>query len=497
VQEDGMISDRRLIVVSNRLPITIETGSRMLVTDSSGGLISALIPVLNRSGGCWIGWTGTDHTSGVDVALTEWCSRRSYSFAPVFLTAEEIRRYYQGFSNEIVWPLFHGLPSRCQFGITYWNGYCRVNEKFADVVQRVSEKDDFIWVHDYHLMKLAEVLRRHGLRQRLAYFHHIPFPCPDVFETLPWRVEVLRALLDFDLLGFQTSRDRRNFIACLEHCLPRVGVGSAGNHVRVRAEARSVLVGTYPISIDYEAFAGSSTDSDIDSGFEPRAQDTGKLRTIIGVDRLDYTKGIPERLQGFQRLLQRNPDLRGTVRLMQIVVPSREELHEYKQLRLRIETLVSNINGEFSRPGWIPIHYFYRTVPRDELISHYRGADVAAVTPLRDGMNLVAKEFCAAKTNGRGVLVLSEFAGAAEELKKGALLVNPNDTDAVASSFENALSMPLWEQRRRMEAMQSHLRAHDVFQWAQSFIRTAEDAANVVAPAATASLTKTFVGDKR
>lgn len=462
----------RLIVVSNRLPITVETTEHRL-NASSGGLVGALIPILDRSGGCWIGWTGTDYDQAIAGVLSDWCATKQYSFVPIFLTAEESARYYQGFSNEIIWPLFHGLPSRCQFGLTYWNAYCTVNEKFADAIERISVDEDFIWVHDYHLMKVAESVRGRLSARRLAYFHHIPFPCPDVFETLPWRVEILRSLLSFDLVGFQTSRDRRNFIACLEHCLPGIRVSYAGGWLEVRAEGRLTLVGTYPVSIDYDAFSESPIESSIASAIESTRNDAQDFRTIIGVDRLDYTKGIPERLAAFQRLLERSPALRGRVGLLQIVVPSREDIPEYKQLRLRIETMVSKINGEHSIPGWIPIHYFHRAVSRGELIAFYRAAHVAAVTPLRDGMNLVAKEFCASRSDERGVLVLSEFAGAAEELKPGALLVNPNDTEALASAFEMALSMEESEQRRRMRLMRSHLRNHDVFRWAESFTRTA------------------------
>jgi trehalose 6-phosphate synthase len=303
------------------------------------------------------------------------------------------------------------------------------------------------------------------MRQRLAYFHHIPFPCPDVFEVLPWRTEILRSLLDFDLLGFQTVRDRCNFIACLEHCMPEMRIHQIGQELQIRGEGRRTLAGVYPISIDYDAFANPAVDS---------IAETPGFRTIIGVDRLDYTKGIPERLAAFERLLERRPEFRGRVGLIQIVVPSRENIPEYRELRLRIETLISKINGEYSRPGWIPIHYFHQTFSRNELIRFYRSADIAAVTPLRDGMNLVAKEFCASRTDGRGVLVLSEFAGAASELKCGALLVNPNDCEALALAFETALTMEDSEQFRRMRAMQGHLRNHDVFRWADSFIRATQ-----------------------
>jgi alpha,alpha-trehalose-phosphate synthase [UDP-forming] len=453
----------RLVVVSNRLPVTMHVrDGRHVLQSSGGGLVSALVPVLGRTGGSWIGWTGTDYDRAVAKSVRQWCSGKNYSFAPVFLTADERALYYRGFSNEIVWPLCHGLPSRCQFTSSYWNAYRNVNDKFAEVVQRNAHSDDLIWIHDYHLMLLAQALRGRRLRNQLAYFHHIPFPCPDVFETLPWRVDVLRALMRFNVVGFQTIRDRNNFISCLERCLTDVRVSGNDENLQVEADGYRATVGAYPISIDYDAFAAEAPTT-VET---PPGENSLK---ILGIDRLDYTKGIPERIIAFKTLLDQNPELRGKVTMVQIVVPSREDIPEYRDLRLRIETLVSHINGDYSTTAWIPIHYFYRAFSRTELIGFYRAAHVAAVTPLRDGMNLVAKEFCASRMDQRGVLVLSEFAGAAEELKCGALLVNPYDSEALASAFERAIQMNDAEQHARMDRMQSHLRAHDVFRWCESF----------------------------
>ncbi len=458
-----------LIVVSNRLPVTLKSGHELQPDASNGGLVSALTPILDRRCGHWVGCPGTAYDPDVERVLKRWSSSRNYAFQPVFLTDDERAGYYQGFSNEIIWPLFHGLPSRCQFDNSYWNAYCQVNEKFADAVQAIAQDDDFVWVHDYHLMKIAGCVHQRNWRRRMAYFHHIPFPCPDIFETLPWRSEVIQSLMHFEVLGFQTRRDQNNFIACLERFAPYVRISQAGEQMHVRANGRRFLVGTYPIGIDYDAFACASIDSSLLYSLESLKAAPG-FRVVVGVDRLDYTKGIPQRLSAFEKLLECNASLRGLVSMLQIVVPSREEIPEYKQLRLSIETLVSRINGKYSRPGWIPIHYFHQAVSQRELIAFYRTAHIAAVTPLRDGMNLVAKEFCASKIDSTGVLILSEFAGAAQELKCGALLVNPNDCHALVQAFETALSMEESEQRRRMLAMQRHLRKHDVFQWAESFI---------------------------
>ena len=464
------MNGERLIVVSNRLPVTVRrSGGEFSLESSGGGLVSALAPVLSETGGCWIGWTGTDFDKSLAEAVADWSARRNYHLEPVFLTPEENASYYRGFSNEIIWPLFHGLPSRCHFHSTYWDGYCRVNEKFADAVELVAGTSDFIWVQDYHLMMLARDLRARHIVQRLGYFHHIPFPPPDIFETLPWRSQVLRGLLQFDVLGFQTPRDRRNFVECLHRCLPRVQVSGIGERLLARLEGQWSSIGTYPISIDYRNFCSEASEPAVTAAAEQMRQRFSATQVILGVDRLDYTKGIPERLTAFQRLLETNPELCGRVTMIQIVVPSREDIPEYMQLRLHIETLVSKINGEYTRPGWVPIHYFHRSFPRKELIAFYRAADVALVTPLRDGMNLVAKEFCAARIDNRGALVLSEFAGAAAELQNGALLVNPHDIDTVASVLARALRMTESEQSLRMQRMRSHLESHNVFHWSQSF----------------------------
>jgi trehalose 6-phosphate synthase len=304
---------------------------------------------------------------------------------------------------------------------------------------------------------------------RLVYFHHIPFPAPDIFEALPWRENVLHALLQFDLIGFQTTKDQNNFLACLNRCLARVRISTIGNDAVVSTKRRWTKIATYPISVDYESLSAHSCDQAVVGEVEAIRSKMGQTRIILGVDRLDYTKGIPERLFAFRTLLEHNPQLRGKVTLLQFVVPSREQIPEYRDLKIRLERLVSQINGEYATPGWSPIQYFYRSISTAELMAYYRAADIALITPLKDGMNLVAKEFCSARVDSRGVLILSEFAGAAEELKCGALTVNPHDSERMAAVLRKALQMSESEQRMRMETMRSHIRAHDVFHWAQSF----------------------------
>ena len=462
---------RNLIVVSNRLPITVESrNDELQLNPSDGGLVTALAPVLRERGGCWVGSLGANKNDAVLELARNWSSWQGYALEPVFLTSAEQSSYYDGFSNEIIWPLFHGLPSRCKFECKYWHGYGKANEKFASAVERVWNRQDFIWVHDYHLMLVGGALRARGWRGQLGYFHHIPFPPPDIFETLPWRVEVLHALMQFNTIGFQTSRDRCNFLAALHKHLPGPLTSSINDQLMVWAGDRRATVGTYPISIDYDELANKANAPDVSAAVDAIRERASGLQIILGMDRLDYTKGICERLMAFQTLLERHAELRGKVTLIQVVIPSREHISEYSELKLRIEALVSKINGEFSRPGWAPIQYFHRCLSRTELLALYRAAHVAVVTPLKDGMNLVSKEFCAARTDNLGILILSEFAGAAQELKCGALVVNPHHISRLASVLHFALLMDEAEQTERMELMRSHIRRHDVFSWSRSFL---------------------------
>ena len=460
---------RRLIVVSNRLPVTIEeTDIGLRLQASCGGLVTALRPVLHDSLGCWVGWTGTDYAPEIaDLLRGE--SAHDYSLVPVFLTAAEKACFYHGCSNEIVWPLFHDLQSHCNFDPTYWDVYRQVTEKFADAVQQVAHSDDFVWVHDYHLMLLADALRAREVRLRLAYFHHIPFPPPDIFEKLPWRNQILRGLLQFTTLGFQTARDRRNFVACLRRCLRDVHVLRLGERLLVRAEGSHAVVGTFPISVDFQELATRASDPVVAAQANEIQHNINGEQIILGVDRLDYTKGIPERLVAFRVLLERYPELRGRITLVQVVVPSREEIPKYKELKLAIERQISELNGKYGTPGWVPVIYLHRCLSRPELVAFYRAADIALVTPLKDGMNLVAKEFCASRVDDGGVLILSEFAGAATELKCGALLVNPYDAEGIASALYRAFRMSDREQRVRMQRMRRFIQRHDLFRWYDSF----------------------------
>lgn len=475
---------QRLLVVANRLPVTFEAdGGKYVLRPSSGGLVTALRPLLEKYPGAWIGWTGTDHEPRAAEALAQASADGSYSLVPVYLTAEEKANFYCGFSNEIVWPLFHDLQSRCNFDPAYWETYFEVNEKYADAILQVARRRDFIWVHDYHLMLVADCLRNRGARLQTAFFQHIPFPPPDIFEKLPWRREILTALLQFNVVGFQTQRDRRNFVACVRRFVRGASFRKVRENLLVETESRAALVGAFPIGIDFEEFAAAANTAEVVARAEElrRSLDGGQI--VLGVDRLDYTKGIVERLLAFRRLLESHPALHRRITLVQVVVPSRTNIPKYRDLKLEIERLVSDINGRYGEPGWVPVHYVHRHLPRPELIAYYRAADIALITPLKDGMNLVAKEFCATRVDDDGVLILSEFAGAATQLKSGALLVNPYDMDGVAYALDRALRMEARERQTRMQRLRSLIRRHDVYRWCESFCQPTRSQAEPDDPA--------------
>lgn len=464
---------KRIIVVSNRLPVSVQkNGSSHELVPSAGGLVTALTPVLRETGGCWIGWTGTDYDRAVERTIRQTSLPGGGRLIPVFLTEEERKQFYCGFANEVIWPLFHDLPTCCNFEPAYWEAYCEVNEKFADSLTAVAANEDFVWVHDYHLMLLADCVSDREVHPRLGYFHHIPFPPPDIFEKLPWRATIIRALLRFGVIGFQTIRDRRNFMQCVRRFMPAARLRRLGTNLVIAHDLGATVLGTFPISVDFDEFAETARAEDVASrSDEIRLGIPGT--TILGVDRLDYTKGIPERLKAFRLLLETHHELHGKISLVQIVVPSREDVPKYRELRLNIEQLVSQINGAFGRPGWVPVHFLHRQVPRKELLAYYRAADIAVVTSLKDGMNLVAKEYCSARVDDCGALILSEFAGAAAELNIGALLVNPYDTEGVMESIVRACNMCPEERTWRMRRMRQVVRSQTVFDWFKQFYRAA------------------------
>ena len=458
-----------LVVVSNRLPVTLERKRQGLERRrSSGGLVSALSPMLEKSGGLWIGWPGLQLREGEALSRPD----DPYRMVPVDLSTSDVNRYYHGFSNATLWPLFHCFPERTRLERKDWEAYDQVNERFAAVTAEHSHTDELILVQDYQLLRMPLHLRKLRPDARIAFFNHIPFPPYDVFRLLPWSRELLLGMTACDVIGFHVPGYVENFLSCAERVLGarvdrETGVVEYGD--------RTVQVGAYPIGIDFESFS--------DIARAAPAGESLREKIVLGVDRLDYTKGIPERIRAFERLLELHPEHRENVVLLQVAVPSRIQVHEYRALKAEIDELVGRVNGNFSTARWSPIRYMYRSVPQARLISMYRDADVALVTPLRDGMNLVAKEFVAAQVDDPGVLVLSRLAGAAETMHE-ALQVNPYNTDGVAEALHRALTMEREEREERMQALRRREREKNVDRWLATFLQSARDARAELRPVA-------------
>ncbi|HEY7515491.1 MAG TPA: trehalose-6-phosphate synthase, partial [Vicinamibacteria bacterium] len=444
------MGENRLIVVSNRLPLTLRrAGAGWRAERSTGGLATALEPVMRRRHGIWLGWPG-DPPDAPDPersrTLAQW--EEEHGLIAVDLPKAVAHHFYHGFSNGTLWPLFHEFPSRFEYSDRGWEAYVEANERFADAVVRRARPGDTVWVHDYHLMLVPQLLRKRSPDLAIGFFLHIPFPPSDVFRVLPNRGELLRGLLGADCIAFQTHRFVQHFRASLLRIL---GISSRMDGVEVGG--RTAGLEAQPIGIHPEEFAGAvETDPGVARSMAELKRRFEGRRILLAVDRLDYTKGIPQRLRAYRRLLETVPETRRTVVLVQIAVPSRERIPLYSELREEVNRLVGEINGALSTPDWAPIVYIRRAVPRPELVALYASADVAWVAPLRDGMNLVAKEYVACKRGGDGALVLSEFAGAAAEMGE-ALLVNPYDEHLTVDAVARALAMPHEERRERMTAL--------------------------------------------
>jgi trehalose 6-phosphate synthase len=452
-------SDRPLVVVANRLPVSHDGGSW---SPSAGGLVTALRPVVDEVGGAWVGW---------DDAAEE-VPRRveglNCDLHAVSLTRAQVRGYYHGFANRTLWPLFHDLVVQPVVDRRWWRAYQDVNRRFAEVTATAIEGiegDPLIWVQDYHLMLLPEMLRGISPGSPLGFFLHIPFPPPELIARLPWRDQLLQGLLAADAIGFHTARYRDNFVRSVQRLFP--GVSALGETLAL-PDGRHVRCVAHPISIDAAAFAELARSEETEAELaEMREQFAGR-RVMLGVDRLDYTKGIRHRLQSIEQLLERNPALRTEVAFVQIAVPSRDDVKEYRDLRTQVETEVGRINGRFTEPGHdVPVHYLYRGVSREQLAAYYRLADVMCVTPLKDGMNLVAKEFvtCQAAGGDAGVLLLSEFAGAILEFGEHAVRCNPFDAEGMSFLMESALELDEDDRRHRIHAMADAVRERDVYRW--------------------------------
>ena len=456
---------QRLVLVSNRLPVTVKVDrGEVAVVRSSGGLAAGLRGPHEESGGLWIGWPG-------DVARMTEPQRRKLDAhleelrcVPVYLSSAEVSRYYDGFSNAVLWPLFHYLLDRIPLHSQEWEVYRAVNERFADAIARVWRPGDLVWIHDYQLCLVPKMLRARIPGATIGFFLHIPFPASEVLRILPWREQILEGMLGADLVGFHTFTYRSHFASSILRVL---GISAPGD--RVMVDGREIKLGVFPIGVDAQMFGKLAEDPEVLAEVASIREGARGERILLGIDRLDYTKGIPRRLLAYERLLEREPRWRGKVRLVQVAVPSRDKVPSYQEFRKTVNEHVGRINGAFAQVDWVPIHYVHRSLTEKHVVALYRAADVMLVTPLRDGMNLVAKEFVTSRTDEDGVLVLSEFAGAAAEMGE-ALQVNPYDIETMAQVYSDALRMPEEERRLRMRALRQRIASRDVHHWARSFI---------------------------
>jgi trehalose 6-phosphate synthase/phosphatase len=473
----------RIIIISNRLPVTVKkSGKRLEYIDSIGGLSTGLKKYHEEADSVWVGWPGIaeEELTGREKRSIEKTLKEKYNCLPVFLTQNEVNKYYFGFCNNTIWPLFHYFSSQTEYDITTWEAYCEVNQKFYDRMKSSIGKRDTIWVHDYQLMLLPEIIKRHHPNVQVGFFLHIPFPSAELFRLLVWREEILRGLLGADLIGFHTYDYVRHFLSCTRRLL---GLDDALNVINY--EDRYVKVDSFPMGIDYKRFSGVNDEGNL----SPEVLEIKKVKEtkkiILSIDRLDYSKGIPARIRAYNNFLTKYPQYIGKVRLNLIVAPSRTEIENYELLLKEIREMVSETNGTFGTMNWMPIWFLFKTFSQEELIALYRNSDVLLVTPLRDGMNLIAKEFVAARADFGGMLVLSETAGAASELAE-AVIVNANDANSVALGILNALEMPEDEKIARNKIMHQRLQRYTVEVWAEDFLKqlksTCEDVEVVALP---------------
>lgn len=464
---------KRLIIVSNRLPVKIDaTDDGLQVSASAGGLATGLKSYHKGNNSVWIGWPGVNASSeNEEKEITTLLDKEQC--LPVFLNNDLIENYYDGYSNATLWPLFHYFTEFTDFKTKYWQAYVKVNEIFADAIIANAEQNDTVWVHDYQLLLLPNMLRERRPDLTIGFFLHIPFPSFEVFRILPGREEIIKGILGADLIGFHTYDYARHFISSVKRIL-----GYEVDFSQIKLENRQVFIDVFPMGIDYDKFRKGALEIQ-GKPIQKRSkehQDIDRFllsspdrKLILSIDRLDYTKGIPERLKAFRYFLNKYPEYKEQVSLIMLTVPSRVDVEQYQNLKSEVEELVGSINGEFGSLNWNPVIYFYRSVPFDNLIELYSSAEIALLTPLRDGMNLVAKEYIATKVNNRGVLILSEMAGATKELGE-AIAVNPNNIENVAEAIHQALVMDEDSQTKAMISMQKRIKRYDIHKWASEFV---------------------------
>lgn len=463
----------RLIIVSNRLPITIsEENNDYKIKESVGGLVTGLSSYLStikgssldKSSFIWVGWPGISAPPEKQDMLRK--KAESMNLAPVFLSEKIMEKFYHGFCNKTIWPLFHYFSTYTVYDEDFWNKYKYVNELFCKKVLEVAKPDDVIWVHDYHLMLLPKLLRENLPSAKIGFFLHIPFPSFEIFRMIPasWRKEIIEGLLGADLSGFHTYDYTKYFLGCVTRLL-----GYENNLGVVSMPDRTVKAAPFPMGINFDEFVEATNSNDARKEIETLKKQFGDTKLILSIDRLDYTKGIIKRLKGYYDFLEKNTAWHGKVNLLMIVVPSRIGVDRYNLMKKEIDEKVGNLNGRFGTIHWTPVIYQYRFIPFNPLAGLYKASDVALVTPLRDGMNLIAKEYLACRTDETGVLILSETAGAAKELNE-AIIINPNNPGEIAIAIKEALEMTAEEQIKRNRIMRKRLKRYNVVKWAGDFL---------------------------
>jgi trehalose 6-phosphate synthase/phosphatase len=464
----------RLLIVSNRLSVTVsEKGGQLSFKESVGGLASGLSAYLDslkgaaftKSDHVWIGWPGISAGGATRQAIIQ--KLEEFQAHPVFLSERAMDKFYLGFCNRTIWPLFHYFPSYAVYDDEYWTQYERVNQTFCDAVMEIARPDDLIWIHDYHLMLLPKLLRARLPNAPIGFFLHIPFPDFEIFRLLPrrWRRDILDGLLGADLIGFHTH----DYTQCFLRCVVRI-LGYDHNMGQIVVGGRLAKADTFPMGIDFDKYFGAASSPEIQPEKAKLAKTLADTRVVVSIDRLDYTKGVINRLLGYEVFLAKNPEWHEKVTLSLVVVPSRVGVEHYRQTKRQIDELVGKINGRFGKIGWTPILYQYGYLSLLPLVALYASSDVAMVTPLRDGMNLVAKEYIASRVDQTGVLILSEMVGSAKELTE-AIIINPNNVDEIADALKEGLEMPREEQVQRNRAMQARLKQYNVVRWAEEFIQ--------------------------
>jgi trehalose 6-phosphate synthase/phosphatase len=467
----------RIIIVSNRLPVGIKIKNNSVHLQTSiGGLATGMKSIYKSYDSLWFGWLGIDNKNISDSVRKKIENKlKDEKCIPIYLDKKDIDLYYYGFSNKTIWPLFHYFTQYTEYNKAFWESYKKVNQNFADVISDNIREGDVIWIHDYHLLLLPKLIREKNPEILIGLFLHIPFPSSEVFRILPWRNEIIEGMLGADLIGFHTYDYESHFLSCVRRLIGHEIVFN-----RINLYKRITKVDTFPMGIDYDKFHNASLEinqkteeekSDLQKEIDKIFHTSSDKKLILSIDRLDYSKGIPNRLHAFEHFLNKYPEFKEKVTLIMLANPTRFNVKQYQLMKSEVDELVGKINGKHATLNWTPIWYFYRSLPFDSLIELYNASTIALITPIRDGMNLVAKEFIASKTDYKGVLILSEMTGAAKEMSE-ALIINPNNIEEIADAIKEALLMPEKEQIERNTVLQNRLKRYNIEKWANDFINS-------------------------